>query len=438
MRRLACLALSCTLLGGAARAEDWPQWRGPNRDGRSAETGLLASWPEGGPPLAWTAEGLGRGYSSVAVVGGTVYTLGDPDDGQHVLALSPTGELLWRTRIGEASEEEYFGPLSTPTVDGERLYVVGANGEVVCLETSSGAIVWQRSLPADFGSELMQAMGSTDWNYAESPLVDGDRVVVTPGMTDGALVALDKGTGETLWRTEIPRLGSQGSYGAAYASAVVTRTAGVDQYVQFIGRGVIGVEAATGRFLWGYNRVANDIANIPTPLVDGDRVFVSSGYGTGAALLRLSPGEAPPPEEDEEQATGPFVDVEEVYFLAADVLQNHHGGLILHEGHVYTGTGHNRGFPIAVRFGDGAVAWGPERNEGQGSAAVTYADGRLYFRYQSGLMVLVEATPEAYREHGTFMLPEVEGPSWTHPVISDGLLYLREQDHLFVYDVRGE
>jgi outer membrane protein assembly factor BamB len=437
MRGLGWVAILALAGGSAVSADDWPQWRGPNRDGRSAETGLLEAWPEGGPPLAWQVEGLGAGYSSVAVVGGRVYTMGDPGDGQLVLALAPGGERLWATRIGEPAAEEYFGPLSAPTVDGDRVYVVGANGEVVALETASGEVVWRRSLPDDFGSELMQAMGNTDWNYAESPLVDGDRVIVTPGMTDGALVALDKETGEELWRTAIPRLGSQGAYGAAYASAVVSHGAGVKQYVQFIGRGIIGVEAAGGRFLWGYNRVANDIANIPTPLVDGDRVFVSSGYGTGSALIRLVPGEPADPEEGEDPQTGPFVDADEVYFLAADVVQNHHGGMILHDGHVYTGTGHNRGFPIAVRLEDGAVAWGPERNEGQGSAAVAYADGRLYFRYQDGRMILVEATPEAYRERGTFLIPDVERPSWTHPVIADGLLYLREQDRLYVHDVRA-
>jgi outer membrane protein assembly factor BamB len=193
--------------------------------------------------------------------------------------------------------------------------------------------------------------------------------------------------------------------------------------VQLIGRGLIGIEAESGEFLWGYNPVANDIANIPTPLVSGDLIFASSGYGTGAALIRLTPGDEG------------GVDAEEVYFLEGETLQNHHGGMILHEGHVFTGTGHNRGYPLAVRLEDGEVAWGPERSEGSGSSAIAYADGRIYFRFQDGLMVLVEATPEGYREHGSFEIPDVENPSWSHPVISGGKLYLREQDRLFCYDI---
>jgi len=406
-------------------ADSWPQWRGQYRDGRSAESGLLRAWPPGGPPLAWRAQGLGGGFSSVSVADGRIYTLGDQEGGQFALALAESdGALLWRSAIGPTWDAEYLGPRSTPTVDGERLYIMNTEGEVICLEAATGAEVWRRNLPKDFGSHMMQAMGTTDWKYAESPLVDGDRVVVTPGVTDAAMVALDRETGATIWSAPIGRLGSAGSYGAAYSSIVISHAAGVKQYVQFIGRGIIGIEAESGRFLWGYNRVANDIANIATPLVSGDYVFASSGYGTGAALIHLRPGE--------EEGT---LAAEEVYFLTADTFQNHHGGMILHDGHVFTGTGHNRGFPLAVRFDDGAVAWGPERNEGSGSAAITYADGRIYFRYQDGLMVLVEATPEAYREHGSFEIPGVELPSWTHPVIANGKLYLREQDTLFAYDV---
>ena len=422
------LTAGATLLGAA----EWPQWRGPNRDGRAVDTGLLASWPEGGPPLAFQASGIGGGFSSVSVADGRIYTLGDLEDGQYAFALSDAdGALLWKALIGPTWEDEYLGPRSTPTVDGDHLYIMNTEGEVMCLEAATGAEVWRRSLPEDFGSHMMQAMGTTDWKYAESPLVDGDRVIVTPGITGAAMVALDKSTGETIWTAPIRRLGSAGSYGAAYSSVVISHGAGVKQYVQFIGRGVIGIEAETGRFLWGYNRVANDIANIATPIVSGDYVFASSGYGTGAALIRLVPRES----EGEDDPGG--VTAEEVYFLEPNTFQNHHGGMILEDGHVFTGTGHNRGYPLAVRLEDGAVAWGPERNEGTGSAAITYADDRIYFRYQNGLMVLVEATPEGYREHGSFEIPDVNHPSWPHPVIANGRLYLREQEHLFVYDIRA-
>ncbi|MCP4201313.1 MAG: PQQ-binding-like beta-propeller repeat protein [bacterium] len=407
-------------------AADWPQWRGLARDGRSPEMGLLQEWPEGGPPLAWQATGLGSGFSSLSVSNGRIYTLGDHEDGQYAQALKEAdGSPLWSSKIGPTWNDRYLGPRSTPTVDGAHIYVTNTEGDVICLESATGDEVWRRSLPEDFGSHLMQAMGTTDWKYAESPLVDGDRVIVTPGVTGAALVALDKTTGEEIWRARIGRLGSQGAYGAGYSSAVISHGAGIKHYVQFIGRGLIGIEAETGKFLWGYNRVANDIANIATPLVDGDHVFASSGYGTGAALLRLKPdGEG-------------GIEAEEIYFLEANTFQNHHGGMILDDGYIFTGTGHNNGFPLAVKLANGEVAWGPERNQGNRSAAVTYANGRIYFRYENGRMILVDASPEGYRERGSFEIPGVSHPSWSHPVISGGRLYLREQDSLFAYDVKS-
>ena len=420
---LRLLALATLLITAPALAADWPQWRGPDRDGRSPETGLLSEWPADGPPLAWSAEGLGSGFSSVAVVGDRIYTMGDLDDGQYVLALSRAdGSHLWKTRVGDTWGSDFPGPRATPTTDGDRLYATSTDGEVVCLAAGDGEVVWRRSLVDDFGGRLMQAMGTTDWRWVESPLVDGDRLIVTPGARDAALVALDKATGETIWKASVPDLGPEGDDGAGYASVVVSEAGGVRQYVQLLGRGVVGVEAATGRFLWGYNRVANDVANIPTPLVIGDQVFASSGYGTGSVLLSLS-------------KTDDGVAAEEVYFLPGDTMQNHHGGLILDGDHVYTGTGHNKGFPLAVKLATGEIAWGPVRAEGKGSAAIAYAEGRLYFRFQDGLMILVEATPEEYRTHGSFEIPDVSSPSWSHPVIAGGKLYLREQDRLWVYDI---
>lgn len=420
------LALAALLFSTApcALADDWPQWRGPERNGKSAETGLLQSWPEGGPPLAWKASGMGSGYSSLAVAGERIYTLGDLDDGQYVIAVARDGgKRLWATKIGPVWEDRFLGSRSTPTVDGDRLYALGTEGDLVCLESATGKLVWRRNLVSDFGGALMLAMGEHTWKFSESPLVDGDRVIATPGAKDAALVALDKATGEEVWRATVPALGEAGTDGAAYASAVISNGAGVRQVVQLLGRGVVGIEAESGRFLWGYNRVANGIANITTPIIDGDHVFASTGYETGSALLRLARGEQ-------------RVEAEEVYFLESNVMQNHHGGLILDDGVVYTGTGHNKGFPLAVRFADGEVLWGPVRNDGRDSAAVIYGDGRLYFRYQNGLMVLVEASGEAYHEHGSFMIPDVDQFSWSHPAISDGHLYLREQDNLYAYDVR--
>jgi outer membrane protein assembly factor BamB len=404
-------------------AADWPQWRGPDRNGKSAETGLLQEWPEGGPPLAWKASGIGGGYSTVSVADGRIFTMGDLDDGQYVFALRQDGgELLWKTRVGPVHDDKYGGPRCTPTVDGDRVYAVSTEGSVVCLNAATGEEIWSRSMPDDFGGYLMKAMGSYEWKFSESPLIDGDHVIVTPGHIEAMMVALDKKTGEVIWRTQGGRIGPRGSDGAAYASAVISEAAGVRQYVQLVGRGLISVDAKTGRMLWGYNPVASDIANIATPVVHGDYVFASAGYGTGAGLVTIGKNEGK-------------LEADQVYFLEADTLQNHHGGLILHDGTIFTGTGHNKGFPIAVDFATGKVAWGPERNDGSSSAAVSYADGRLYFRYQDGRMILVEASSEAYREHGTFMIPDVEKQSWPHPVISGGKLLLREQDTLYCYDI---
>jgi len=427
------VVMTVVWLGAPMLASDWPQWRGPNRDGKSAETGLLQEWPEGGPPLAWKTEGLGLGFSSVAVAGGRIYTMGDLDDGQYVFALHEDGgEILWKTNVGPIHKDGRGGPRSTPTTDGDRVFVINTEGDVICLEAASGEEVWRVSMTNAYESYMMKAMGSYDWKYAESPLVDGDKVLVTPGHVRAVMVALNKKTGEEIWKTPGGRIGPLGSDGAAYSSIVVTEIAGVRQYVQLVGRGVVGVDAATGEMLWSYNRVANDIANIPTSLVSGDYVFSSTGYGTGTALLEISKNANFDENSEEEQDEWL---AEEVYFLEADTMQNHHGGLILHEGFVYTGTGHNKGFPLVVKMESGEVAWGPIRNEGENSAAITYADGRIYFRYENGLMILVEANPEEYVEHGSFPIPGSKSPSWSHPVVANGKLLLKEQDTLLAYDI---
>jgi len=419
------LAVICVLtVGASTMADDWPQWRGPARDGRSTETGLLQQWPDGGPPLLWRSAGFGAGYSSLAIAAGRIFTMGDIGEDQYLIAASDEdGRILWKQRVGPAWTDPMFsGARATPTIDGDRVYAMGTDGDLLCARVKTGEVVWRRSLAKDFSGKMMFAGGRYDWRFSESPLVDGKRLIVTPGIREAALVALDKTTGKEIWRASVPDLGSQGLDGAGYASAVVSEAGGVRQYVQLIGRGLVGIEAETGRFLWGYNRIANTVANIPTPIVSGDYVFASSGYGAGAVLLKLE-------RHDEE------VRAREVYFLNADTMQNHHGGMVLHDGHVYSGTGLNKGFPLCVELSSGKVNWGPVRNAGRNSVAPVYADDRLYLRYQSGLMLLVEATPEAYRERGSFEIPDVKKESWSHPVIANGRLYLREQDHLLVYDI---
>jgi outer membrane protein assembly factor BamB len=401
---------------------DWPQWRGPNRDAISKDTGLLKQWTAGGPPLAWRATGLGAGFSSLSIANGRLYTMGDVDGSQHVIALDPSnGKILWKARVGPVWDDQYPGPRGTPTTDGELLYAVGTDGDVVCLENATGKERWRRHLERDFGGRMMSG-----WRFSESPLVDGERVLVTPGARDAAIVSLDKKTGKEIWRSAVPDLGPKGRDGAAYASIVVTEGAGVRQYVQVLGRGVAGFRVSDGRFLWGYNGVANGTANVSTPVVRGDFVFASTGYQTGSALLKL-------------RKNGDGVEAAEVYFLDNRTFQNHHGGFVLVGDHVYGGHGHRLGFPTCVELATGKVVWGGEglRNEGRGSAAVAYADGHLYFRYEDGTVMLIEATPSGYKPKGHFTLPDVRKPSWPHPVVAGGRLYLREQDSLYVYDVKG-
>ena len=422
--RLAALGVAGLIVAAAAAAQarvEWPQWRGPNRDAISRDTGLLKEWKAGGPPLAWQASGLGAGFSSLSLAGGRLYTMGDVEAGQHVLALDPSnGRILWKTKVGPIWDDEYPGPRGTPTTDGDLLYAVGTEGDLVCLEAATGKERWRRSLERDFGGRMMSG-----WKFSESPLVDGERLLVTPGAPDAAIVALDKKSGKEIWRAAVPELGPKGRDGAAYSSIVVSEGAGVRQYVQLMGRGVIGVRASDGKFLWGNNRVANQTANISTPVVRGDNVFASTGYQTGSVLLKLA-------------RTADGVLASEVYSLDNKTFQNHHGGFVVIGDHLYGGNGHRLGFPTCLEFATGKVAWGGDiRNEGRGSAAVAYADGHLYFRYEDGTVILIEATPLGYKPKGHFSIPNVRKPSWPHPVIAGGRLYLREQNDLYVYDVKG-
>jgi len=420
---LASLFLASVLAVPPASAADWPGWRGANRDGVSAETGLLPEWAPGGPPLEWKATGIGNGYSSVAVVGDRIYATGDKDGEQRVFALSRRGgEILWQARLGPTFDERRGnGPRGTPVVDDGRVYALGTDGDLVCLDAETGKEIWRKNLSRDYGGQMMSR-----WMWSESPLVDGDRLVFTPGAWNAGLVAVDKVTGKDIWRSVVPEIGPEGKDGAGYSSIVVSNGAGVKQYVQLMGRGLVGVRASDGRYLWGYNRIANDVANVATPIVRGDLVFASTGYQTGSVLLEL-------------ERAGDGVKARERYFLDAKTLQNHHGGLVLVGDHLYAGHGHNKGFPICVELESGKVAWGGNiRNAGTDSATVLYADGRIYLRYQNGVILLVEASPDGYVEKGTLEIPDVTGPSWPHLAIADGRLFVREQDNLYCYDVRAD
>ncbi|HOM18302.1 MAG TPA: PQQ-like beta-propeller repeat protein [Thermoguttaceae bacterium] len=403
---------------------DWTRFRGPHCDGQSPETGLLKTWPEEGPKLLWTMQGLGRGYSSVTIAGGKLFTTGDRPDpnggqsqSQYVIAFDlASRKELWSVRIGPPHPDG--GCRSTPTIDGRLAFVIGTDGDLVCVETATGRVRWRKSFPNDFGGRMMSI-----WKYSESPLVDGDKVVCTPGGPDAAMVALNKHTGQLIWKCAVPPLGPRGADGAGYTSMVAAQIEGVRQYITIIGRGAIGVAADDGRFLWGYNRIANRVANIPTPIVRDNYVFVTTSYETGSALVRIV-------------RDGEKFRAEEVWFNTHKDFENHHGGVVLVGDYLYGGSGRNRGIPVCLEFLTGKVVWRAEP-VGQRSAAVLYADGHLIFRYEDGQVALIEATPEGFRLKGKFMAPVRNGPSWPHPVIHDGKLYLRSHDSLMCFDLKN-
>ncbi|MBN2476094.1 MAG: PQQ-binding-like beta-propeller repeat protein [Pirellulales bacterium] len=420
-RQIALAAAADAAIAPLGQPGEWPQFHGPRRDSICRETGLLDQWPEGGPTLLWKLEGLGNGYSTISIAGGRLFTMGDrtpdgQDASQFVIALDPaTRQELWATRVGGPHDD---GPRCTPTVDGELLYALGTEGTLVCLEAATGDVRWQKSLPDDFGGKMMSG-----WKYSESPLIDARRLICTPGGDAAAIVALDKKTGATLWKTALPALGGQTKEGAGYSSVVAAEIQGIRQYVQLLGRGLVGVDAETGQFLWGYGRVANTTANITMPVVRGNYVFATTSYNTGCALLEIV-------------RRGPAFQAKEVYFLPSRQFDNHHGGIVLLGDHVYGGSGQNRGAPVCLELATGKIVW-KQKPLARGSASVLYADGRLLFRYDRGLLALVEATPEAFRVQGTFEPPVGTGPAWAHPVIHGEKLYLRHNDLLLCYELAG-
>lgn len=408
---LGSLTLGLTL---GARAADWPQWRGPQRDGLSAETGLLKKWPAGGPKLLWQQKDIGEGYSTPAIVGDRIYLMGNRGMEDEFVACLAVGDgrELWTTRVGEVGENrgpQYPGARSTPTIDGELLYALGSDGDLVCLETASGKLRWQKNLREDFGGQ------PGNWAYAESPLVDGEIVLCTPGGKEATLVALDKKSGDTIWKTAIDQ-GDQ----AAYASAAIARLDGKKEYVQFLQKGVVGVDAQTGKFLWRYERTAQGSpANIPSPVVLDDLIYTSTGRG-GAGLVKLS-------------ADGEGVKAEQVYYQGK--LPTSIGGAVVVDGLLYGTTGQGL---VCADFATGEIKW---QDRSIGAAALCYADGRLYLHGENGEAALVLATPEKYQELGRFTPPDQPDRSgrtkaWAYPVVSNGRLYLRDQGFLWSYDVR--
>jgi outer membrane protein assembly factor BamB len=404
---------------------DWPQWRGPKRDGVSTDTGLLTEWPKGGPKLLWEGKGAGRGYATLAITGGRIYTLGDTlstadDKDDYASCFDATnGKQLWKTKLGPLfiyrdKTPSRVSPRSTPTVDGDHVYFLTADSDLVCL-TTAGKEVWRKNLKKDFGGKK-----GDGWDYSESPLIDGEKLICTPGGGQNTMAALNKKTGEKIWSAVVA-----GDKGAGHSSPVIAEVGGTRLYVQTTAGNVLSVRASDGKVQWTYPIGATAV--IPTPIVKGDLVFAAAGYGKGGALLRQVAG-----------GDG-NVKMEEVYGYKKE-MANKHGGVVLIGDYIYGDTDSSgRVWCAKLMTGEVQKGWQKTGSE-SGSAAITAANGHLYVRYDKGVMALVKASPEAgYKESGSFKIPHHdERPSWSHPVVTGGRLYLREDDYILCYDLKAK
>lgn len=420
---------SCVLLlamAGSAAAADWPQWQGPQRDGHSADTGLLKIWPTSGPKLLWSVQNLdtiGTGYGSPAVVGDRLYILGAESEDKAAKEFctclnTKDGSVVWKatleTATGGFSNGWGRGTRSTPTIDGDALYVLGPAGDLRCLSRAEGKVVWTKHLVQDFGGRV------PTWGFSESPLVDGDVVVCTPG-SKGGVVALNKKTGATVWMC------SEIDDAAGYSSVVVATIGGVRQYIQQTMVGAVGVRAKDGKLLWKAGELKRRTAVIPTPIVHNDHVFLTAGYGAGCEVFRLTP------DGEGTKATKVYTENK--------VMVNHHGGVVRVGEHVY-GYSDGKGWVCFdfLKGGEDPVWAHNTRTFGKGS--ISYADGELYcYAEGDGTLVKALASPEGWKETGKLTIPKTSptrprsGKVWAHPVIANGKLYLRDYEHLYCYDV---
>jgi len=419
----ALLALPFALV--AALADDWPQFRGPGRNGISAEKGLTTSWNKEGPPVLWKIDTLGMGYSAPAVVGDTLYILGSDDQTEYLLALdTATGKKRFETPLGELYSNPWGGgPRGTPTVDGQRVYALGAKGGLVCADAKTGKTLWKVDLVADLGG-VLKTYAYPNWGYVESPLVDDKHVYITPGGPKGTMAALDKKTGKVVWRS------TEWTDEIDYVSPIKHTVAGTPMLIQMTGAHVAGLTPAEGKILWKFPREAK--ITISSPLAKGNLVFVASSYSVGCDLIRLTP------KDD-----GTF-EAKAVYDEAKrKLMQNHHGGMILLEDYVY-GYSDSRGWSC-LQLESGEVAW---KSMKLGKGSVVYADGHLWcYAEEDGTLAVLEASPRGYQEKRRFRIaqpskrprPERNKSNvWPHPVIAHGKLYLRDQESLVCYNLKGK
>jgi outer membrane protein assembly factor BamB len=440
MIRRGALAGLLTLLAcvSLARADDWPQWRGPARSGISKETGLLKQWPEKGPQLLWKlkGDGVGFGFSSFAVVGDVLYTLGTKGNDEYIIAFDVVRRgNVWNTKIGPIftfkGNTWGDGPRSTPTIDGNYLYALGGQGELVCVDiTQKGKEVWRKNLIKDFNGQMM-----SEWGYSESPLVDGERLICTPGGADGTLAALDKKTGAVIWRSkELKHL-------APYTSVTAAEINGVRQYIQL---GTLsdkndgflsGVAAADGKVLWYtplFKGYVYSLASSP-PIVVDNTVYVTYLSETTSNCHRF--------------AIDKDFQVKDLYTgKSNNAIKNNHGGVVLVGDHIY-GYSERAGW-VCQDFKTGKALWN-ERDAIEGGGSIIAADGRLYIYTDQGEVILAEANPKEWTEISRFKIPETSklrpmaetsssAHIWAHPAIASGRLYLRDAELIFCYDIRAK
>lgn len=405
LRTLSAAALG---LGPSVRAAepDWPQFRGPRRDGMSDETGLLGQWPEGGPKLLWTIGGLGVGYGSIAVAGDKIFVQGSRGNESYVNCLSRAdGKQLWSATMGPMGDNDRGdGARGTPTVQGDVVYALSEQGLLACLKTSDGSPVWRKHILKDYGGE------NPHWLVSESPLVDGDKVLVTPGGSGAGIVAINKANGREIWRSR------ELSDRAHYSSLVTGAVGGVRFATTMTSSAGVGVRLDDGKLMWRYERACNRTANCAMPIVSGNHVFYSSAYGTGGGVVELSP-------------TSGALQAEELWFNRE--MMNHHGGLVLVNGHLY---GFSNSILTCMELATGNVKW-KDRSVGKGS--LTFAEGKLYLLGENGTAGLAEATPEGYKEHGRFPVGDEGKPVWAYPVVCGGKLYIRNQQKLSCYSIKA-
>ena len=394
----------------ASTEPGWPQWRGPRRDGICDEKGLLASWPEGGPKLLWKSRSLGRGYSSPIVTGGAIYITGDVDDELGIFALDLDGKVLWRVVNGRSWKRPHPGARASCAVSEGRLYHMNAHGRTVCLDATTGRELWAVNVLERFGGLNIR------WGLSECLLIDGPRVIVTPGGSKGLMAALDKTTGRTVWASQaIP------DERAGYASPILFTRGRRRILAGCSSRHAFGVDADTGKLLWKRPRPTRYEVIGASPVYCDGSVFVTSPDGRGGALLRIA-------------ADAGEVRVTDAW---ASPLDNVHGGVVRAGGFLY-GSGHwNIKGWARVDVRTGKVAY---QTSDLAIGSAIWADGRLYCLSERGIMALLKPTAKGFETLGRFRLATPTGrvpDVWAHPVICDGRLYLRYHDTLFCYDIRA-